>query len=724
MDDPAILSLIAKMTLDEKIGQMSQVNTFYGPMPEEFAQAIRDGKIGSILNQAEVEVVNELQRIAVEESRLGIPILFGRDVIHGFKTIFPIPLGQAASWNPALAEKGTRISAMEAWSSGINWTFAPMLDISRDPRWGRIAESLGEDPFLASQFAEAMVKGFQGEDLKNEGTILACAKHFAGYGAAEGGRDYNTTMIPEGELRNVYLKPFLAARQAGVGSFMSGFNELNGVPATGNQFLLRDVLKGEWQYDGFVVSDWASITEMLNHGFVADTMEAANKAVHAGVDMEMATTSYFEHLADLVSQGLVKEALLDEAVYRILKAKFDLGLFDDPYVEKEKQNQFAKKEYLDAAYHSSLQSMVLLKNDNEILPVDTLDAPRIAVIGPMAQQKYEQLGTWVFDADTNLSITPLEALQESFGRDRMLFTPGLVYSRDKRKNGFAEAIQTAKKADIVLMCMGEEAIITGEAHCRADIGLPGAQDELIRAVAETGKPIVMFIMAGRPLTIGAISEYVDAIVYAFHPGTMGGKALAHLLSGRENFSGKLPVTFPRSVGQIPFYYNHKNTGRPSNENEWTPIDEIPIRTPQTSLGNSSHYLDIGYEPLYPFGFGMSYTDFEYGQLMIDTPEIGLDDTLVVSVSITNTGAMRGEEIAQLYVRDLVADVTRPVRELKGFKRVSLNPGESKQIHFQLPVSDLSFYNQRMEKVVEPGDFDIWIGGSSTTGEKGSFRVNN
>lgn len=719
--DSKILNLIKQMTIEEKIGQMQQVNGSGGQIPEELKQDIINGNIGSILNEVNVKTVNEIQRIAIEESRLGIPIIIGRDVIHGFKTIFPIPLGQAATWNPEIVKQGARIAAKEAWSAGVNWTFAPMIDISRDARWGRIAESFGEDPYLTSKMGAAMINGFQGDNLNNKGSILACAKHFAGYGAAEGGRDYNSTIISEGELRNIYLNPFLAAKEAGVGSFMSGFNDLNGVPATGNQFLLRKVLREEWNFEGFVVSDWASITEMIAHGFATDEKDAGLKAIRAGVDMEMATTAYKTHLPNLLAEGKIEERLLDEAVCRILRIKFDLGLFENPYIKEEDQNQFALPKYLEAAKKTAVQSIVLLKNDKNILPLSE-SINKVAVIGPMANQKYEQLGTWIFDADINLSITPLKAMRTKLGKNKVLFAEGLNYSRSKDHNGFKKAISTAQQSDVVILCLGEESIISGEAHSRAEINLPGAQRELIEAIAKTGKPIIMVVIAGRPLAIGEIIQNADAVFYAFHPGTMGGEALADLLMGDENPSAKLPVSFPKSAGQIPFYYNHKNTGRPVNPVNWLRIDDIPVKTLQTSLGNTSNYLDLGYAPQYPFGFGLSYTTFKYSELTIETPKVKIGEDVVASVMLENAGSYTGEEVVQLYIRDLVGDVTRPVKELKGFKRIKLEPGESQKVTFKINTSELAFYNQQMEKITEPGEFLLWIGGSSDLKNGETFVV--
>jgi len=721
--DQKVEALLSEMTREEKFGQMCQINGFSGQIPEQFAENLKAGKIGSVLNIVDVESINELQRIAIEESRLGIPLLIGRDVVHGFKTMFPIPLGLAATWNPEVVKHGARVSALEASSSGINWTFAPMIDISRDSRWGRIAESFGEDPYLVSQMGVAMTHGFQGDvnlDF-SQGSIAACAKHFVGYGAAEGGRDYNTTLIPERELRDVYFDPFQAVTKAGIRTFMTGFNDLNGIPASGNQFLFRQVLRDEWQFDGMVVSDWASIHEMISHGFVENEKEAALKAIQAGVDMEMASTCYTNHLPELLKEDAFDEKLVDNAVRNILKLKFDLGLFKNPYVSEEKQNEFAKESYLKASQKAAEQSVVLLKNEKQALPLSTA-LKNVAVIGPMAHQKYEQLGTWTFDGDTLLSVTPLEGIQNLLGSERVHFAEGLTYTRDKNMTGFTRAKKMAEAADAVVVCVGEEAILSGEAHSRAHINLPGAQEELIKELSKTGKPIILVVMAGRALTIGDISEYADAVLYAWHPGTMGGPALANLLFGKAVPSGKLPVTFPKAVGQIPMHYNHKNCGRPVNPKDWVGIDDIPVKCPQTSLGNTSHYIDEGYHALYPFGYGLSYSKFEYTDLKVETPVLKLIDELKVSAVISNAGAFDADEVVQLYVRDLVGDVTRPVRELKGFKRVHLKSGESRRISFSLNTSELDFHNQKMEKVVEPGAFKLWIGGDSNADLEGDFKI--
>jgi len=721
--DPRIEELIGKMTIEEKIGQMAQINGFGGQIPDELKESIKAGRIGSILNEVNVETLNEIQRIAIEESRLGIPLLIGRDVVHGFKTSFPIPLGLAATWNPQIVRKGSEIAAAEASSSGVNWTFAPMIDIARDSRWGRIAESFGEDPYLVSQMAIASTKGFQGEANTTfaNGKIAACAKHFAGYGAAEGGRDYNTTLIPEGELRDVYLPPFKAAVDAGIMTFMTGFNDLNGVPASGNQFLFKKVLREEWKFDGMVVSDWASIHEMLAHGFAADEKDAAQKAINAGVDMEMASRCYFENLNQLVSSGAITEDLLDNAVRNILQLKFKLGLFENPYVPEEKQNIFGKEESFKAALKAAEQSVVLLKNENQILPLSK-DINSVAVIGPMSHEKYEQGGTWNFDGDSLYAVTPLEGIKEILGDRKVKYVKGLKYSRDKSTRGFNKAIKAAQNSDAVILCLGEEAIISGEAHCRAHIDLPGSQAELVHEIAKLNKPVIMVVMAGRALCIVDEINKSDAILYAWHPGCMGGKAVANLIFGDAVPSGKLPITFPKSVGQIPMHYNHKPCGRPVDPSNWLSIDDIPVKTYQTSLGNTSHYLDDGYTPLFPFGFGLSYTTFEYSNLKVETPMLNANEDVKLSFTLKNTGDFKAEEVAQVYIRDMVGNVTRPVRELKAFKRVKLTPGQEKQISISIPASDLAFHNQSMEKVVEAGLFNVWVGGDSNASLEESFEI--
>ncbi|MEH6609697.1 MAG: glycoside hydrolase family 3 N-terminal domain-containing protein [Halioglobus sp.] len=702
--------LVAQMTLTEKIGQMSQVNGG----GHDLHQAIREGRVGSVLNEVHLEEVNELQRIAMLESRLGVPLLIGRDVIHGFKTIFPIPLGQAASWDPSMIERGAAVAAAEAAASGVNWTFAPMIDITRDPRWGRIAESLGEDPYLCGVLGAAMVRGFQGESLAHPHSIAACAKHFAGYGAVEGGLDYSTTNIPENELRNVYLPPFKAALDAGVATFMTSFSDLNGVPCAGNEFLLKDVLRGEWQYDGIVVSDWDAVKELTVHGFTANDCDAVREATTAGVDMEMASSLYSEHLPSLVAAGAVSEEQIDVMVCNILRLKFQLGLFENPYTDPGKFPQHVNAEHLQAARDAAMRSCVLLKNDNKVLPLSAQNLGSLAVIGPLADDGYEQLGTWVFDGESHHSQTCLQAIHELAGDQfEVRWAQGMENSRTRHADGFDHAVDIARESDAVLMFLGEESILSGEAHCRAEIGLPGSQEQLIEAVAATGKPIVLVVMAGRPLTLETILDKVDAVLYAWHPGTMGGPAIADLLFGVESPSGKLPVTFPRVVGQIPIFYSRKNSGRPPSHDSITHIDEIDGKAPQTSLGMSAFHLDAGFTPLYPFGYGLSYTEFEYSDIALSNHVIAHGETLELSAMLCNVGDTVAEEIAQLYIRDLVGNVTRPVKELKGFQKIRLEPGQSERICFSLHTDDLAFYNRKMERVVEAGQFHVWIGGSSS-----------
>ncbi len=607
--------LLAQMTLDEKIGQMSQLDIGYFRDPEQLKQAVRDGRCGSLLNFFGAEQVNGIQKIAVEESRLGIPLIIGRDVIHGYRTIFPIPLGMAASWNPEAVKKAFRISAIEASSQGIKWTFAPMIDITWDPRWGRIAEGCGEDPFLASAMATAMVKGIQGDSLTDPTSVAACAKHYVGYGFTEGGRDYNTTYITEPVLRNVVLKPFKAAKDAGALTFMSAFNDLNGVPTSANEFTLRQILRNEWKFDGFVVSDWGSVVELVSHGYAVDEQDAAAKAINAGVEMEMATTSYFDNIKTLLEENKITQAQIDEAVLNILTVKYKLGLFDNPYVDTEAENIILDPAFLEHARTVARESAVLLKNENKTLPLNT-DISSVAVIGPLADAPRDQLGTWCFDGRAENSVTPLKAIRELLGEKRVNYVSGLKYSRDKSTAQFDAAIAAAKKSDAIIFFAGEEWILSGEGQSRAEIDLPGAQSELLAELSKTGKPLIMVVMAGRPLAIGEELGVSDAVLYAWHGGTMAGPALADLIFGKESPSGKLPVTFVKGPGQIPFYYYHNNTGRPATPQSWTPIDSISVENPQSSLGYKSFWLDYGYTPLLPFGFGLSYTTFEYSDLSL------------------------------------------------------------------------------------------------------------
>lgn len=714
-----IEALLSKMTLEEKLGQMNQISS-YGNI-EDMSGLIKKGEVGSILNEVDPVRVNALQRVAVEESRLGIPVLMARDVIHGFKTIFPIPLGQAASFNPQVAEEGARVAAIEASAAGIRWTFAPMIDVARDPRWGRIAEGCGEDTYLTSVMGAAMVKGFQSDSLSDPTAVAACPKHFVGYGAAEGGRDYNSTFIPERRLRNVYLPPFEAAAKAGAATFMTSFNDNDGVPSTGNTFILKDVLRKEWGFDGLVVTDWASASEMMSHGFAANPKEVAMKAVNAGVDMEMVSYTFVKELPTLLKEGKVKEAAIDEAVRNILRIKFRLGLFDNPYVDEKRMEVLYAPSHLEAAKRAAVESAILLKNAEGILPLSA-SVKSVAVVGPMANAPYDQLGTWVFDGDKTKTVTPLTAIRELVGdRVQVIYEPGLAYSRDKNQAGVAKAAAAAARADVILAFVGEEAILSGEAHCLADLNLQGAQRELIAALAKTGKPVVTVVMAGRPLTIGEEVERSAAVLYAFHPGTMGGPALADLLWGKAVPSGKTPVTFPKMVGQIPVYYAHNNTGRPATRNEVL-LNDIPLEAGQTSLGCTSFYMDAGFDPLYPFGYGLSYTTFEYSNVKLSSSTLKKDDVLTVTFDLENTGNYEGTEVAQLYVRDKVGSVTRPVKELKRFTRVTLRPGEKKTVTFELPISELAFWNIDRVKTVEPGDFLLWVAPDSQSGEEMAFEV--
>lgn len=716
-------SLLQQMTLAEKIGQMWQRNASEGHPPDYLREDLRAGRVGAVINVVDVNTVNELQRIAVEESRLGIPLLVGRDVIHGFRTIMPLPLGLAATWDPALVGECARVSAREAATAGINWTFAPMIDIARDPRWGRIAESFGEDVLLTSRLAAAMVHGFQDVDLAAPGAIAACAKHFAGYGAAESGRDYATTSIPEIELRNVYFPPFRAAVDAGVAAFMPSFCDLNGVPATGNEFLLRQVLRNEWDFGGVVVSDWDSVRQLSIHGLTEDDAGSALAAALAGVDMEMEGDAYRKHLADLVEHGHVGIDLIDDAVARILRLKFRLGLFEDPYTDPAAFPPLLDGPALETARRAALQSIVMLVNRDGLLPLSADSLGSIAVIGPLADAAHEQIGTWTFDGHAADAITPLQALRTLLGAGvELRHVPAMAHSRSRAGPEFEHAVVAASETDATIVFLGEEAILSGEAHSRAEIGLPGDQAELVRRLRSTGKPLVAVIMAGRPLTLADIVDEVDALLFAWHPGTMGGPAIADLLFGRESPSGKLPVTFPRMVGQVPIYYSQKNTGKPPTPDQVVHIDEIDPHAPQTSLGMTAFHLDAGYLPLFPFGFGLSYGEFHYAEIHASAESIGLGETLEISVELSNRGPVAAEEVVQLYVRDRVGSVTRPVRELKEFRRVRVGPGEAVRVTFELHTDQLAFYGRSLRYATEPGEFHAWIGGSSDAGLGITFRV--
>ncbi len=710
--DRKVDDLLAQMTLREKIGQMHQVSG-----GADLTEAAAKGEIGSILNCVDPETINAVQRAAVEQSRLHIPILVSRDVIHGFRTIFPIPLGLAATFDPELVEQGARAAAIEATASGVRWTFSPMLDIARDPRWGRVAEGSGEDPYLDALMGVAMVKGYQGDDFADPTSMAACIKHFVGYGAAEGGRDYNSTMISERSLRNTYLPAFQACVDAGALTLMTSFNEIDGIPSTGNDFLLRDILRGEWGFDGMVVTDWNSSGEMVAHGYAKDLKHATELAVNAGVDMDMMSFGFITFIEELVKEGKIAEKNIDEAVRNILRLKFRLGLFENPYVDAEQARaKVYAPEHLAAAKQSAVESAILLQNRNDVLPLDK--ARTILVTGPMADASYDQLGTWAFDGEPEHTVTPLQALREEFN---VIYEPGLKYSRDTDTRSFAKVRAAAARAEAVVVCVGEEAILSGEAHSLSKLHLQGAQSELIAEMHKSGKPVVVVVIAGRPLTIERDLANCDALLYSFHPGTMGGAAIADLIKGKAAPSGKTPMTFLRDAGQAPFYYNHNNTGRPCNGTE-TLLEDIPLHAGQTSLGCTSYYLDTGYGPLFPFGYGLSYTTFEYGNLQLNRSSFGLDDTIVVEFDLTNTGSRKGVEVAQLYTRDLVGSVVRPVKELKRFERVALAPGETKHLRFELPVAELAFWNRDMQYVVEPGDFQLWVAGDSASGTAHPFSV--
>jgi len=715
-----IRDLISRMTIEEKIGQLalrgtsSRVKT---GLTDEFKQMIRDGKAGAILNVMNREYIEQLQKIATEESKFGIPLIFGRDVIHGFKTIFPIPLGLAATWDVNIAKSTSRVAAIEASSIGIRWTFAPMLDISRDSRWGRIAESPGEDTYLASQLAKGYIEGFQ-NGFKDETSLLACPKHFMGYGAAEGGRDYNTVYMSDAMMRNIYLPPFKSAIEAGALSTMAAFNEYNGIPASANHYLLKEILRKELNFKGFVVSDWNSIIETIPHGYAADEKHAAQLSFDAGLNMEMTSEAYEKHLIQLIESGKISTSALDEMVYQILFTKYKMGLFNSNQLEKTSLASFYAPEHLDLAKESAIQSFVLLQNTNHILPLNP--DLKIALIGPLADAPHDQLGTWTFDGEKEHTITPADYFIEKNPLTK--YNPGLEYSRDKSINHFNSAIEMAKQSDIIIFIGGEESILSGEAHSRADISLPGKQEELIKLLHSTGKPVILVIMAGRPISITNIIDYTDAVLMAWHPGTMGGPAIYDVLTGKSEPGGRLPVSWPKSAGQMPLYYNHKNTGRPADSSSFVQMYDIPVGAWQSSLGNNSHYLDEGFTPHYPFGFGLTYSEFTYSNLNLSTNEITQNDSVIISTTIKNTGKRRSKEIVQLYIQDVVGSITRPVKELKGFQQLILEPGQEKKVSFIIYPHQLAFYNNDKQLLLEHGQFNVWIGSHSAKGLKGTFHL--
>lgn len=721
--DKRVDSLLRLMTLEEKVGQLHQITSDFaatGPITRdgEKQDRVRKGMVGSYLNVTGAARTRSLQEIAMQ-SRLKIPLLFAQDVIHGFRTIFPLPLAEAASWDMDAIERSARIAAKEAAASGIHWTFAPMVDISRDPRWGRVMEGAGEDTYLGSQIARARVKGFQGKSIGDTDALLACAKHFAAYGAAEGGRDYNTTDMSWRRLYEVYLPPFQAAREAGVASFMNSFNDINGIPATGHTYLQRKLLKGDWNFKGIVVSDWGSVGEMVNHGYAADLADAAKKAILAGCDMDMESRAYSAHLAALVKKKEVDIKLLDDAVRRILRKKFELGLFKDPYRfsnEAREQSIWNEKTHLNAARDIAKKSIVLLKNEaigtekNTLLPMRGIKNKKIALLGPLVKAIEDNNGFWSYSwPDDSVRVVSLwKGMMNKFGADNsLLYSKGCNITGNDT-SGFAAARQVALQSDLIIISVGESANMSGEAKSRSSIHLPGVQEQLVQEMTALGKPVIVLISAGRPLIFNWIADNVPAIVYTWWLGTEAGNAIADVLSGDYNPSAKLPMTFPRSEGQIPIYYNYFSTGRPfkhDNDNNYV-----------------TAYKDLQNSPRYPFGYGLSYTRFEYGRVKLSADTISQTQQLSASIQVSNTGSYEGEEVVQLYIQDVTASLVRPVRELKAFQKIKLAPGESREVKFVITKKELSFYLEDLRFIAEPGQFNVFIGGSSLAAEKASFYL--
>ncbi len=726
--DQKVETLLSKMTLEEKIGQMNQYNGFWdftGPAPkgghaEKKYDDLKNGLVGSMLNVRGVKEVTAVQKVAVEQSRLGIPLIIGFDVIHGYKTISPIPIAEAASWDLDAIKKSAEMAALESSAAGINWTFAPMVDISRDARWGRVMEGAGEDPYLGSKIAEARVNGFQGNNLSLNSTIAACAKHFAAYGFAEGGRDYNTVDIGTSTLYNMVFPPFIAAKNAGVKTFMNSFNELNGVPATGNKYLQRDILKEEWAYDGFIVSDWGSITEMIAHGHAKDGKHAAELALNAGSDMDMESHLYVKHLENLVGDDKVDLNFIDDATRRILKVKYELGLFDDPYkycdLEREKEIT-GSEEINNAALDIAKKSIVLLKNNNNLLPLKK-EGLKIALIGALASDKTSPLGSWRIAADDNTAISVLEGMNQYSG-NTVTFAKGADLTHGKTefvtelkinttdKSEFKKAKEVARNADVVVMVLGEHGFQSGEGRSRASLDLPGVQQELLEEIFSVNSNIVLVLNNGRPLAINWADENIPAIVEAWQLGTQSGHAIAQVLYGDYNPSGKLPMTFPRNVGQVPLYYNYKNTGRPN------------LPGPDSVFW--SHYNDEENTPLYPFGYGLSYSTFKYSNLSI-TNNFEKNSKIEITIDVKNTGAIEGKEVVQLYIRDKYASITRPVKELKGFELLNLKAGETKAAKFELTEKELGFYDNEGKWILEKGEFEVYVGTNSQTQNKKEFKL--
>ena len=698
-------SLLARMTLEEKLGQLNLPSVDDRPTPAQL-ELVRKGLVGGFLNLTGAAATRETQRVAVTESRLHIPLLLGYDVIHGYRTIFPIPLAEAASWDSEAVEAAAHVAAREAAAAGVNWTFAPMVDIARDPRWGRIAEGSGEDPYLGSQMAAARVRGFQGTDLRAPEAVMATVKHFAAYGGAEGGRDYNTVDVSERTLREIYLPPFRAAVDAGAGSIMTSFNEIAGIPSHANRWLVTTLLRDEWKFRGFVVSDWTGIEELLAHGVAGSRADAGKLGLDAGVDMDMVSGIYLEDVPALVRAGRIPVATVDAAVRRILAAKAALGLFADPYhgssVERERSVLLAP-EHRQLARRVAQEAIVLLKNDGQRLPLGPA-VRTLAVIGPLADDKVAALGSWPGRGDPRDAVTVLEGIKARLAPDtKLLYAKGCGIT-DTSTSGVAEAVALARLANVALLVLGEAGDMSGEAASRSSLGLPGVQQQLLEAVQATGTPVVLVLMNGRPLAVQWAADHVPAIVEAWFLGVETGHALADVLFGDVSPSGKLPVTFPRAVGQVPIYYNHKNTGRPPSDQKYT-----------------SKYTDLPSSPLFPFGFGLSYTTFTYRDVRLSAPSITPGDTLQVAVTVSNSGEREGAEVVQLYVRDEVASVTRPVRALAALRRVSLRPGEASTVEFLLTAKQLGFYDRDMKFVVEPGKFRVFVGGSSVDGLEGEFE---
>jgi beta-glucosidase len=708
-------SILKLMTLDEKIGQVSLFTSDWsttGPsMRKDYIDLIKQGKAGNIFNAYTVDYVRELQRLAVEETRLHIPLLFGYDVIHGHRTIFPIPLGQASSWDTAAIEKAERIAATEATAEGLNWTFAPMVDLARDPRWGRVMEGAGEDTFLAGLIAAARVRGFQGKNLSDNRSVLACVKHFAAYGAPQGGRDYHTVDMSERSLYEWYLPPYKAAVDAGVGSVMTSFNEIAGVPSTSNKWLLTDLLRNDWKFKGFIVTDYSSINELINHGVAKDLSEAASISINAGVDMDMQGSAFISQLSDLVKSGKVMQKTLDNAVKRILMAKYKLGLFDDPYKncdKKRETEEIMTPDYLAFAREFVAKSCVLLKNENKILPVPE-NIRSVAVIGPLADSKPDMLGFWSAAGQWEKCVSLLEGIRNRVGGSVNILTAKGCNVSDENTNGIDQAVSLARRSDYVILALGESSMMSGEASSRTNISLPGVQLRLAEAIIKTGKPVAVVLFNGRPLAIPELDKIAPAILESWFGGTQAGNGIADVLFGDVNPSGKLTMTFPRNVGQIPIFYNSKNTGRPINPQN--PYEKY-----------KSNYLDSPNSPLYPFGYGLSYTSFKYSGITLNKTEFQKDDQIVASVEITNTGDRDGEEIVQLYVHDLVGDVTRPVKELKGFRKVMIGKGKTANITFNVSPSDLSYYHKDMTFTFDPGEFELFIGPNSSEGNSILFSI--